>query len=102
MPFLTETFTGVDANTSGTVTDTVNVRIQTSLSWEVKANTGTHNDHKVILQKSLDGSKWHKVGALTGVGGVSEISRISAGYVRFRVVKEEGSASTVDITLNAK
>ncbi len=68
----------------------------------MRANTGGNTTHIVTLQCSLDDTNWNNTAAtVTGVG-LQDNTQVSARYVRLKVTTAEGSASTVDVIIQAK
>lgn len=94
--------TGLDADSTSTVSASLNVAENSYVAWTVVANTGTHGTHVITLQCSLDDTNWASTAStLTGLGTVDNI-QITAKYVRLKVTTRESAASTVDIIIQAK
>lgn len=94
--------TGLNADSTATVSSSLDIGGAKTVFFSVAANTGTHASHIVTLQCSADGSSWSDTSStLTGVGAVDNIS-IAARHVRLKVTTAEGASSTIDIVIQAK
>lgn len=99
-PFFDEQIDGVDANVQGN-TEAIDIQSVKDITWSVVGVSGSHNNHVIRLQRSLDGVSWsgtsHSV-----TGEDSEQQRVTARFVRWRVTTPEGSPSTVNIHIQGK
>jgi len=103
MAFLSTTLTHLDTNVVGSKTSSVNVTGHTIFTWRVIPKTGSHNNHRIGLRGSLDNSTFFPLNSkLEGADVMSTEVNFPIGYIKFRVSTAEGSASTVDIGVNAK
>ena len=103
MAFATTTISGLNANSGGATTASVNVTAATMVSWCVVGVTGTHSNHKITVQISFDNVTFLDAPSkLTGTGVYSTLSDVGVGYLRFKVETVEGAVSTVNIIINAK
>jgi len=99
--------TGLDADSTATMTGTLDVTENKELSWTVIGVTGTHTNHMVELECSNVSGTANFVampgGAskITGVGSADNIST-NARFIRSRVITAQGTASTVRIVIVAK
>ena len=93
--------TGVDANAT-TTTVSLHVDDNKKVAFHVVAATGSHATHVITLQCSLDDSNWFDTSStITGLGVVNNVDIITH-FVRLKVTTNEGSASTVNIIIQAK
>lgn len=103
MGFASTTLADLNTNILNATTSSFDVKSQTSIAWCIINKTGSHDNHKILLQFSLDNISWvNSNHSLEGVGALSTQQDIITGYIRFKVSKVEGSTSTVDIGINAK
>ena len=103
MAFLSTTRNNLNTNNQGATTSSIDVTSQTMFAWKVIDRSGSHDNHKVGLQVSFDNNTWIAAGIrLEGIDVFSEERDFPYGYIRFRVAVAEGSASKVDIEVNAK
>ncbi len=94
--------TGLDANSVGAVSASLEIKENTVTSMQVIANTGGNTTHQIDLQCSTNNVNWHNVGSgVIGVG-IEDALTVGARYIRARVSTAEGGASTVDVYLQAK
>ncbi len=92
----------VDAN-ANTVTASIDMNFARDLAFQVIANSGSHSNHVVKLQVSMDDSNWFTTSqSITGVGITPTSFMNLARYARLKVTTAEGAPSTVDLTLQAK
>ena len=99
---LSQTTTGVDANSTSSVTTAIDMDGYFFVGMYVAGATGTHATHIVTLQSSPDGTTWFDTThAITGVGSDTEINCYT-NYIRAKVTTAEGGASTVNIYLIVK
>lgn len=100
--FTDQATTGINANSTITVTTGLDIKENQYISWQVIANTGANTTHVITLQCSLDNSTWQNTAStVTGVG-IEDNIQVTARYVRLKVTTAEGGASTVNVLLNAK
>lgn len=103
MAFLTQTLTNLDTNSVGSITSSVDVTGQTMIAWRVVPVSGSHNNHKISLRGSFDNVNFFKLKSRLQGADVTSIEHdFSIGYIKFRVSTTEGSASKVNIFINAK
>lgn len=103
MAFLNQTLINLDTNTVGSLTNSIDITNHSMFGWFVDAKSGSHDNHRIGLQVSLDNINWRSANSgLEGANVRSEQHDFPYGYIRFRVSKAEGSASEVDIVVNAK
>lgn len=93
---------GLDANSTSTVTDAFDISNNNFVAWQVLANTGVHNTHIIKLQGSIDKINWATTSSsITGIG-INDNVQITARYIRFKVTTAEGATSTVNILAHSK
>ena len=94
---------GLDANSVGAVSTSLEIKENDTTSMQVIANTGGNTTHIIDLQCSSDNANWHNVvsGSVVGTGIATGLI-VGARYIRARVSTAEGGASTVDVYLQAK
>ena len=94
---------GFDANNSGAVSSSLDIKEDSLVTMQVIANTGTNTTYIIDLQCSTNNSNWHNVagGSINQTGIVDGLT-VGARYIRARVSTAEGGASTVDVYLQAK
>ncbi len=85
-----------------TVSMDVNHAKLSGVSFCTIAKTGTHATHVVGMQYSPDDTNWYDSidASITGVG--YDVCDCSMRYVRCKLTTVEGSASTVDIIIQAR
>lgn len=96
--------TNLDSNNIDTVTNSLDIRGNQYISFDIKASgdSQSNSNHIITLQCSLDGSTWYNTNTtITGTGLVSNI-QMTCQYVRLKITTIEGSDSTIDININAK
>lgn len=94
--------TGLDANSTSTVTDSLDIKENKKVALSVNGDTGTHNTHIVSLQCSVDDTVWTTMSdSITGESVKNNVEVITR-YVRAKVTTAEGGVSTVDICIQAK
>ncbi len=92
---------GLDANSVGDVSTSLEIKENTIVTMQVIANTGGNTTHIIDLQCSANNSNWHNVASVNQIG-ITDGNTIGARYIRARVSTAEGAASTVDVYLQAK
>jgi len=93
---------GLDANSLGAVSASLEIKENTITSMQIIANTGGNTTHQIDLQCSTNNVNWHDVGSgVIGIG-IEDGLTVGARYIRARVSTAEGAASTVDVYLQAK
>ena len=103
MAFVSTTKSGLNTNSLGAVTTSIDITAATMFSWCVTGATGAHANHKVKLEISFDNTKWlDSASHITGIDVFSSENDVSIGYIRFMVDVVEGATSTVDIIVNSK
>jgi hypothetical protein len=90
---------GVDANSTSTVSASVVISgTAKGVSFNIDGSTGSHNNHIVTLQTSVDDAVW--VDTIHGVTGVDISSNITGdlndNFARLKITAAEGAASTID------
>ena len=71
------------------------------ITLDVKLKTGTHDNSRVTLEHTPDGTNWFSDEQSTnGTGSITV--RVSALEVRAYVIRGEGSAATANIFITAK
>ncbi len=93
---------GLDANSTSTVTDTLDIKANREVVFEVYGESGTHATHVVTLQKSLDGTNWTNTSNTQNQLGILNNIQVTARYVRCKVTTAEGGASSIKIIVQAK
>ena len=103
MAFLTQTLTNLNTNSVGAKTSSVDITAQTLVTWRVIPNSGSHDNHRVSLRGSFDNVTFFPLHSTLEGADVNSVERdLAIGYIKFRVSGAEGSASKVDILINAK
>jgi len=94
--------TGLDSDNTSSVTETFDISENDFLSWQVLAKSGSHSSHILTLQCSFDDVNWQNTSStITGVGFKNNV-QMTTKYMRVKVTTAEGSASTVDVIIQAK
>jgi len=95
--------TGLDANSVGDVSTSLEIKENSVVTMQVIASSGGNTTHIIDLQCSANNSNWHNVtsGSVNQIGIVDGLT-VGARYIRARVSTAEGSASIVDVYLQAK
>ncbi len=95
-------FTAVlNTETAGVCTTTLELTTETVITLDVKLKTGTHDNSRVTLHHSPDGTNWFTSGQSTnGTGSTTDV--ISTRFVKACVFRGEGSVATADIFITAK
>lgn len=92
----------LDANVADAVSDSLDIRENKLLTFNVRGLTGSHATHEISLQRSFDNTNFETTSAkVTGEGTKTPIN-IAVRYVRLKVTTAEGSTSTVTVTIQAK
>jgi len=100
--FSENTQTGLDANSTSTVSSSLDIAENNWVCYTILANTGTHATHVITLQCSPDDTNWYNTAStITGVGIIDNV-QIGARYVRLKVTTAEGGTSTVDVIIQGK
>ena len=95
--------TEIDANSTSTVTASLDISESRLCIFQVLGNTGAHTSHVLTLQCSLDDSVWNVIAGATVTGaGVKGEIEVASQFIRLKVTTAEGGASTVDIIIQAK
>jgi len=103
MGFNSATLTVLNTNVLNEVTTSVDIKANTSFVWCIISVSGDHDNHKVVMQVSLDNSVWSDSNSkLEGSEVMSIEHDLPFGYIRFKVLIAEGATSTVDVGINAK
>jgi len=95
----------LDANDTNAVTAGLDIKNNSLIGWSVLEKTGSHGNHVLTLQRSTDNVNWDDTSSTVTAGTaytVKQASDVVVRYVRVKVTTAEGSASTVDIVINAK
>lgn len=91
----------LDTNVDNTTGAEISLTTESVVSVYVLPATGTHKNHRIILQVSPDGTKWRRFGQpIRGIGVETYI--VAAAKVRPKVIRPEGTTSTVDVQLVAR
>jgi hypothetical protein len=96
--------TNLDASTTDTETEGLDISQCSLVAMSVAAVSGTHSNHIVTLQCAMvdvDAKYVDTSTTITGEG-VQDNVQITAKYVRGKVTTAEGGASVIDITIQAK
>jgi len=93
---------GLDANSIGAVSSSLEIKENTITSMQVIANSGAHTNHQIDLQCSTNNLNWHDVGSGVITIGIEDGLTVGARYIRARVSTAENAESTVDVYLQAK
>jgi len=90
-----------DTNTNES-TDLLKLDNQRLVGFYINPESGTHNNHILMLQVSSNGVDFYDTSAsLTGCGAMPD-QWFSANYVRLKITTPEGSESKVTINIIAK
>ena len=97
---------GLNTNSVGDVSETVEIKENSQVAMQVIANSGAHTTHIVDLQCSADGAAgdttWHNVtNGSVNQTNIADGLLVIARYVRARVSTAENAASTVDVYLQS-
>ena len=91
----------IDANTEG-VTESLPLDDQRLIGFYVNPESGSHNNHILILQVSGNDIDFYDTpAALTGCGAMPD-QWYSANYIRLKIATPEGGASKININIIAK
>ena len=91
--------TGVDANSTSSVTAAMPIGDSNHVSLFITGTTGTHGTHVVTMQISPDGVKWFSTAhVVTGLGSLHD-EICTALEVRAKITTAEGAASTIEIDM---
>lgn len=98
-----QTTLALDAN-ANSVTTALDIKNNTHVAWSVEEKTGSHSTHVLTFQRSTDNVNWDSSSSTLTAGTTYQIKNLQARarYIRIKVTTVEGSASTVDIVVNAK
>lgn len=90
----------VDADSIDAVVAELTLTNETVITLYVTSKTGTHNNHRIELQKSPDGVTWlDSNNVVLGLGSVTAI--FAAKAVRAKVTEIEKGTATVDVCIVA-
>jgi hypothetical protein len=96
--YLTEV---LSTETAGTFSASLELTSETIITLDVKLKSGTHNNSRVTLEHSPDGSIWFTSNQSTnGTGSITD--QVSTRFVRACVLRGEGSAAEAYIFITAK
>lgn len=91
----------LDTNVEGDSTAVLPLTGETKLAFYVFDKSGAHNNHRIGLEVSPNGTDWVELPrSMTGVGFM--MSDILATHIRAKVFESEGAPSEVDIHLLAE
>ena len=92
----------LNTNLLGDVSASFDISAQTIFSFCVLEATGTHTNHEIELEFSLDDANWHATEKkVPGLGFQMNIP-VSSEYARLRVSQAEGATSTVNAIIQGK
>ena len=96
--------TSLNANSLNSVTPRLDIKEKTGLAWSVLEKTGSHSTHVLTIQRSTDNINWDNTSSKITAGTPYQIktATVNVRYVRVKVTTAEGSASTVEVVINAK
>ena len=100
-----QTTTALDANDTNSATVGLDIKNNVYIAWSVLEKTGSHSTHILTFQRSTDNVNWDDTSSTLTAGTTYQIKPgISATvrYIRAKCTTAEGSASTVDIIIQAK
>jgi len=100
--FTDQTTTDFDANSTASVTTSLDIKENNWVSFQVIANTGGNTTHIITLQCSLNNSTWQNTSSTITSVGIKDNIQVTARFIRLKVTTAEGSASTVDVIINSK
>jgi len=104
-PYKDQTTLALDANDTNSVTAGLDIKNNSLMGWSVLEKTGSHSAHVLTVQRSTDNVNWDNTASTITAGTSYQISvsgSVPARYIRVKVTTAEGSASTVDVVINAK
>lgn len=88
----------LNTNSAGDTTAEQTITSQKTATLFVLAKTGTHHNHRVILQVSPnDGTNWVDTHVEVLGTGCKSSDNMAVTRVRAKVLEAEGSTSTVDV-----
>ena len=91
----------IDANQIG-YTNSLELNDQRLIGFYVNNETGSHNNHQLILQVSSNNSDFYDTSAsLIGCGAMPD-QWYSANFIRLKIATPEGGASKINIQIIAK
>ncbi len=91
-----------DANSTSTVTASLDVKDAFVAFIEVTAVTGTHASHVLTIQCSADDSIWSNMAQTISGAGTVALADLGPRFIRGKITTAEGGTSTVHIYLRAK
>ena len=92
----------LNANSTSTVSSVLDITNSEHITFSVSDDTGSHGNHTVTLQCSLDGTTFFNTeSTLDGLGVVDNIPSASK-FVRLKVTQSEGGTSTINTIIQAK
>lgn len=93
---------GMNTNSSGALTSSLDVREATLIALLVVGKTGTHASHIITLQSSPNDTDWFDMtDTLTGDGVLHDVS-CACKFIRAKVTTPEGGTSTCDVYIQIK
>ena len=96
---------GLNANSTSSVTAALDISENLDIVWSVLEKTGSHSNHVFTFQRSTDKVNWKSTGS-TVTAGTTYVIKTNLSdpvrYIRIKCTTAEGSASTVDIIIDAK
>ena len=101
--FTEQVTTGLDGNSTSTVTEALDVSQDDYITFDVVGTAGTYVTTVFTPQCSLDGTNWYSMTAakITGEGRADNIQS-TPKWFRVKCTTAEGGASTVTICIQAK
>jgi len=96
---------GLDANDLSSVTPALDIKNNLNISFSVLEKTGSHSNHVFTFQRSTDNVNWDDTSGTITAGTTYTVKAgitATVRYMRIKCTTVEGSASTVDIVINAK
>jgi len=94
-----------NANSTSSVTVALDIKENLNIAWSVLEQTGSHSNHVLTLQRSTDNVNWDNTASTITAGTTYTVKIGTASpvrYIRIKCTTAEGSASTVDLVINAK
>ena len=92
----------LDANDLASVSKSLDIRENSLVAFGAKPISGSHSTHKITLQQSMNNADWAATAfVLTGSGIVDNIAT-AVRFVRLKVTTVQGSASVVEVRIQAK
>lgn len=99
--YISDATTGVDANSTSSVTDSLDVSKARRVGVQVVGVTGTHSTHVIQLQGSVDDTNWAALSVEVTGEGIAEADS-ALPYIRAKVKTAEGGTATANVTIFAK